>query len=762
MAQELAERARPAQALRAEDGVGGLMLGGGIVRVQVFEGDLAAPRPVPSVAGDARGRRCAGRRAEARVLPFLCVARMARGRRHAGPRAGACALPILFGPCAHPLLLGLRAHQPEVGAARAHQRGVVAGLHDRSVVEHQDAFRPDHARQPVREDEGGAPLHQPVQRLLDHRLVLRVHRGQGLVEDQDRRVAQQRAGDRDALALPSGELDAPLAHHRGVALRQPGDELVGVRGPRRRLDLLLARIGLAEAQVVLDRAVEEVRVLVHHRDAAVDVLGAKPAQIVPADAHHAFAGIVEAQQQPHDGGLPGPALPHEPHPLPGADAEREPPVRGPPSAGVGEGHVLERHRGRERAVERDRRGRGLDLRTGIEHREDVVRRRRSQHPGVQQRAQIALGAEHLDAHHQDHEQHVEAHLALGDPPCPVPEHRRAPHRDAGVGEAAGQGVGGEHPHRAPEHLVRALRQQPAARGALPERLEGGEPLHRVEELGRESAVRLRPARAAAGVPALEEPRREQGEHRESEHQRGDREVEEREPREDHERGDGRHQELREVFAEPGLELLDPVDHREQHRAGALQPEVGGAEGHHLGVEPLAQRELHPRRGTVREHGAGMLDPPAQHHDRRHQREGHHQLGEGISGEDPRQQPAEQCEPPDADQGGEHPHRHRGRDAKAHAARELPEPVVEEHAGARWGRCRPVMGGGIGRSSSGSGAGQGQGRRTGPAAQAPPLQTCARLPWCPRLSWRTPDPATRPMSDPARVSSALAMPRSALA
>ena len=68
------------------------------------------------------------------------------------------------------------------------------------------------------EDESRAALHQPVERGLDDRLVLRVHRGERFVEDQDRRVAQQRAGDGDALALPAGELDAPFSDDRGVAL----------------------------------------------------------------------------------------------------------------------------------------------------------------------------------------------------------------------------------------------------------------------------------------------------------------------------------------------------------------------------------------------------------------------------------------------------------------------------------------------------------------------------------------------------------------
>src|SRR5437879_3234349 len=82
------------------------------------------------------------------------------------------------------------------------------------------AVGPDDAREPVGEDEGGAAAHEAVERLLDRGLALRVDRGERLVQDQDRRVAQERAGDRDALALAGGETHPALAHHGLVSLRQ--------------------------------------------------------------------------------------------------------------------------------------------------------------------------------------------------------------------------------------------------------------------------------------------------------------------------------------------------------------------------------------------------------------------------------------------------------------------------------------------------------------------------------------------------------------
>ena len=56
---------------------------------------------------------------------------------------------------------------------------------------------------------------------------LGVEGGGRFVQQQDRRIAEHGAGDRDPLALPAGQLDAELAHHRVVAVGKPHDEIMG-------------------------------------------------------------------------------------------------------------------------------------------------------------------------------------------------------------------------------------------------------------------------------------------------------------------------------------------------------------------------------------------------------------------------------------------------------------------------------------------------------------------------------------------------------
>ena len=90
-----------------------------------------------------------------------------------------------------------------------------------------------HGGQPMRDDQRGALVRDPRQRALDRRLGFVVDRRGRLVEHQDRGLAVQRARQRDALALPAGQLRAALADLAVVALRQRRDELVRLGRARR-------------------------------------------------------------------------------------------------------------------------------------------------------------------------------------------------------------------------------------------------------------------------------------------------------------------------------------------------------------------------------------------------------------------------------------------------------------------------------------------------------------------------------------------------
>ena len=133
-----------------------------------------------------------------------------------------------------------------------------------------------------------------------------------------------------------------LADHGLIAVGQRVDELMGVRGARGGDQVGFRGVGAAEAQVVLDRAMEQVGVLRHHRDHASHGVGVQAAQILATDLDGAGLWVVQAQQQTDNRGLARTAGADDADPLAGVDAEGKALVRRTPTAGIGEGHVHRR------------------------------------------------------------------------------------------------------------------------------------------------------------------------------------------------------------------------------------------------------------------------------------------------------------------------------------------------------------------------------------------------------------------------------------
>src|SRR5690606_2376398 len=170
-------------------------------------------------------------------------------------------------------------------------RGDAATFHDDDPVGLADG------REAVRDDDRRAVLHQPLERLLHGALAFRIERARRLVEQQDRRVLEERAGDRDALALAAREPHAALAEERVVALGQRANELVGGRRARGRLDLLVARARTSVANVLAHGRAEEHGVLRHEPDATSYVGRIDLHDVDAVDQDAPRARIVETKEQ---------------------------------------------------------------------------------------------------------------------------------------------------------------------------------------------------------------------------------------------------------------------------------------------------------------------------------------------------------------------------------------------------------------------------------------------------------------------------------
>jgi hypothetical protein len=140
--------------------------------------------------------------------------------------------------------------------------------------------------EPVGDHDRRAPAHQLFERRLDQPLGLGVERRGGLVEDQYRRVLEDRPGDRDALPLAARQPDAALADDGGEALRLLPDEVESIRRESRALDLSGRRIRhRAIGNVGGDRVVEEHDLLAHQRDLPPQVGEADRREILSVEQH---------------------------------------------------------------------------------------------------------------------------------------------------------------------------------------------------------------------------------------------------------------------------------------------------------------------------------------------------------------------------------------------------------------------------------------------------------------------------------------------
>src|SRR5205807_8404257 len=93
-----------------------------------------------------------------------------------------------------------------------------------------------------------------------------------LVEDEDRRIPQERARDGEQLLLPGGDVGGVIVEHGLISVGKRPDELIYVGSLRGGHDLFIGRADLPVADVLADRAAKEPGVLEHHPEDAAYVV----------------------------------------------------------------------------------------------------------------------------------------------------------------------------------------------------------------------------------------------------------------------------------------------------------------------------------------------------------------------------------------------------------------------------------------------------------------------------------------------------------
>ena len=215
------------------------------------------------------------------------------------------------------------------------------------MIHHEHLVRLADRAEAVRDDETSPPAHEAGEGRLQPGLRQRVDRARRLVQDQDARVGEQRAGEGHQLLLPERE-SAALFRYRGMnPLRQGLNQVEAVEVAERLADRLVRCFRAGGLHVVGDRAGEEEVLLEDEAHLATQGLLPEVREVVPVYEHLSAVRSLELGQQADDGGLARAGMADQRDDLAGLGGEVHGMEHG--SAGqVGERHVAELHRPAER------------------------------------------------------------------------------------------------------------------------------------------------------------------------------------------------------------------------------------------------------------------------------------------------------------------------------------------------------------------------------------------------------------------------------
>jgi hypothetical protein len=200
----------------------------------------------------------------------------------------------------------------------------------------------------VRDQQDGTPRQQRPDPLEEVLLGPRVERGRRLVEDDERRLAEERPSQCHPLPLAHGQVGAAAelgTEHRGVPVGKLLDEPVGagLGGGGPDAGLVVDRLHPAERDVVRGGQVEPLEVLEDHRNLPAQRVGVHGGHVQPVPADLAAIRAVEAGQQLGQRGLARPVLADEGDDLSGRHLQRHAGQRGLVAGRVRERHVRDGH-----------------------------------------------------------------------------------------------------------------------------------------------------------------------------------------------------------------------------------------------------------------------------------------------------------------------------------------------------------------------------------------------------------------------------------
>ena len=184
-----------------------------------------------------------------------------------------------------------------VDAAAGHEFVVSAAFFDAVFGQYQDTFRISYGRQPVSDNDGRSVFRELLEGFFDDILALVIEGTRCFVEYEDRRILEEDAGNREALLLAAGELDAALTDVGVIAVRELHYEVVRI-GQLCCFDYLFScRARLTVAYVLYYRTREQIYILLYDTDLISQALDRYVSYILAIDLYCTLGYVVKARDQ---------------------------------------------------------------------------------------------------------------------------------------------------------------------------------------------------------------------------------------------------------------------------------------------------------------------------------------------------------------------------------------------------------------------------------------------------------------------------------
>src|SRR5258708_3558708 len=168
-------------------------------------------------------------------------------------------------------------------------------LNDPAILHDDNFVRFCRERHAMRDEDQRAARERDGERIGDAAFGNWVERGGGLVHDENGRIAEKSAGERNALWLAGGHGAAPLADDGVVSFGQRGDEGINGGVPSAGANFVQGGARFSIGDVFADGGAEKIGGLLDQGDVTAKIAEAQSSDIVAVDGYGARIGIVEAK-----------------------------------------------------------------------------------------------------------------------------------------------------------------------------------------------------------------------------------------------------------------------------------------------------------------------------------------------------------------------------------------------------------------------------------------------------------------------------------